>query len=53
MAIVIKEIHVCTTIEKDRGFQQEAVPEIIEKMKQLIREEIERYRLGEIHKKER
>lgn len=53
MAIVIKEIHVCTNVEKDRRPQAETVVEMIEKLRQYVEEELERFRLEETGKKER
>lgn len=53
MAIVIKEIHVCTTIGKEELPQLELTPEMVEKLRQLVQDEIERFRLDGIPKKER
>lgn len=53
MAIVIKEIHVCTTIEKDRQPTSEMTAETIERLRQFVEDEIGRFRLEENGKRER
>lgn len=53
MAIVIKEIHVCTTIEKDRQPTPEMTAETIERLREFVENEIVRFRLEENGKRER
>lgn len=53
MAIVIKEIHVCTTIEKDSQPTSEMTAETIERLRQFVEDEIGRFRLEENGKRER
>lgn len=53
MAIVIKEIHVCTTIEKDKQPPSEVTAEAIERLREFVENEIVRFRLEENGKRER
>lgn len=54
MAIVIKEIRVCATIEKEKPSAGEVTRELIEQMRQMVEEEMRRTRLlREVGKRER